>query len=137
MKRCLPLFAILLSVALSLAASPTTYIWDMDELRALRSQPASSEYKKIIRKAMNESVSGIANSIAPVILFSNEWTAVNLGIVQQQSALWQHLLLYRRDITERISRIIDVSSMLKQRYKVQKNSEILFRFPRLFFIAHI
>ena len=51
MKRCLPLFAILLSVALSLAASPTTYIWDMDELRALRSQPASSEYKKIIRKA--------------------------------------------------------------------------------------
>ena len=29
----------------------------------------------------------------------------------------------------------DVYVELKQRYKIQKNSEILFRFPRLFFIA--
>ena len=30
----------------------------------------------------------------------------------------------------------DVLAMLKQRYKVQKNGEILFRFPRLFLISH-
>ncbi|MEE3499647.1 MAG: trans-aconitate methyltransferase, partial [Ruminococcus bromii] len=29
----------------------------------------------------------------------------------------------------------DVYVELKKRYKMQKNSEILFRFPRLFFIA--
>ena len=42
---------------------------------------------------------------------------------------------YNNLTTEEYDFVNDVYVELKKRYKMQKNSEILFRFPRLFFIA--